>query len=111
MADISYRDEDGAEAAERVAGLLQESRRGDKVLEADDFESERFGLRLMAGETPRAGRTMSWTYVPARSSKADGATDPKDFCKVGWLPRICLAVVFGAPLVGFFWMCRKFGWL
>ena len=106
MSDIEYRNEDGEEGAKRVRALLAGGGADGCAFEADNLETEIFALRLKAGELPRAGRTMSWSRA-ARRPGAGNAAEPS----TGLAAIIGMAVVFGAPVAGFIWMCWKFKWI
>ncbi len=108
MSDITYIDGDGEDASKRLAQSLSSTRPDGKVLVADDFESELFALRMLAGRRPRAPRAVSWSLKPLSSGNAASVAPVGE---IGLGAKICIAVLFIVPAVCFVWMCRRFGWL
>ena len=72
------------------------------------------GLSALAAKGPGISRDDVLALFPsaAEASRAAGAhVDPPVPEGVSLAAKICLALIFTLPLVGFIWMCVRFNWI
>lgn len=72
------------------------------------------GLFALAAKGPGISRDDVLAFFPsaAEASRAAGAhVDPPVPEGVSLAAKICLALIFTLPLVGFIWMCVRFNWI